>query len=65
MNRLIGITGGMASGKTTLSKEILKLNKDFISIDVDIFRRTLYRNKEYISELKVQIKELKKYPKID
>ena len=65
MNRLIGITGGMSSGKTILSKKILKLNKDFIYIDIDIFRRGLYQNKEYINEIKEQIKELKKYKKID
>lgn len=65
MNRLIGITGGMSSGKTTLSLEILKHNKNFIYIDVDTFRRNLYQNKEYISELKDQIKELKNYEKID
>lgn len=65
MNRLIGITGGMSSGKTTLSKELIKINKDYIYIDIDIFRRGLYQNKEYISELKEQIKELKKYEKID
>ena len=60
MNRLIGITGGMSSGKTTLSKELIKINKDYIYIDIDNFRRGLYQNKEYISELKEQIKELKK-----
>lgn len=65
MNKLIGITGGMASGKTTLSKEILKNNQDFIYIDVDNFRRSLYQNKEYISELKDQIRELKNYETID
>lgn len=65
MNRLIGITGGMASGKTTLSLEILKHNKNFVYIDVDTARRNLYQNKEYISELKDQIKELKNYEKID
>jgi len=65
MNKLIGITGGMAAGKTTLSREILNLNKDFIYIDVDIFRRDLYQNKEYITELKTQIKELKSYKNID
>ncbi len=65
MNKLIGITGGMSSGKTTLSKEILKLNQDFIYIDVDIFRRNLYKNNEYIKELKSKIKELNNYKNID
>jgi len=65
MNKLIGITGGMSSGKTTLSKELLKINKDYIYLDIDIFRRSLYQNKEYISELKNHIKELKDYQKID
>ena len=47
MNRLIGITGGMSSGKTTISNEILKLNPEFIYVDVDIFRRSLFNNNCY------------------
>ena len=43
MNRLIGITGGMSSGKTTISEDILKHNPDYIYVDVDIFRRSLYK----------------------
>lgn len=43
MNRLIGITGGMSSGKTTISHDILKHNPDYIYVDVDIFRRSLYK----------------------
>lgn len=65
MNRLIGITGGMSSGKTTLSKKILRLHQEYIYIDVDIFRRGLYQNIDYINELKQQIKELKNYKEID
>ena len=45
MNRLIGITGGMSSGKTTISNEILKSNPQFIYIDVDVFRRNLFKKK--------------------
>ena len=44
MNRLIGITGGMSSGKTTISEDILKHNPDYIYVDVDIFRRSLCKN---------------------
>lgn len=65
MNKLIGITGGMSSGKTTLSKEILNLNPEFIYVDVDEFRRKLYKNEDYIRKLKSKIKELNKYNDID
>ena len=64
MNKLIGITGGMSSGKTTISYDILKYNHDYIYVDVDIFRRNLYKNDSYISELKKSIPELKKYDEI-
>ena len=64
MNKLIGITGGMSSGKTTLCKKLIELNPDYIYIDVDDFRRSLYKNNEYIQELKSKIIELKQY-KID
>ena len=65
MNRLIGITGPMASGKTTLSLKLLKLNPDYIYIDVDIFRRNLYKDNEYINKLKKIIPELNNYSDID
>lgn len=65
MNKLIGITGGMASGKTTLSKKLLETNPEFIYIDVDEFRRSLYKSKKYIRQLKEKIVELKEYSKID
>ena len=65
MNKLIGITGGMSSGKTTLAKQLISLNPDFIYIDVDDFRRNLYNNTSYINELKLRINELKQYEKID
>ena len=65
MNRLIGITGGMSSGKTTLCKKLLKLNPDYIYIDVDEFRRDLYLNKNYVKELKAIISELKDYSEIN
>ena len=63
MIKLIGITGGMSSGKTTLCKNLLKLNPDYV--DVDDFRRDLYKNSEYIKELKSKIIELKKYKEIN
>lgn len=65
MNRLIGITGGMSSGKTTLAKQLIRLNPDFAYIDVDDFRRNLYDSSCYINELKLSINELKQYDKID
>lgn len=65
MNKLIGITGGMSSGKTTLCKKLIELNPDYIYIDVDDFRRSLYKNNEYIQELKSKIIELKQYKEID
>ena len=65
MNKLIGITGGMSTGKTTISKDILKYNSDYIYIDVDIFRRNLYKNNSYILELKEVIPELKEYKEIN
>ena len=65
MNKLIGIAGGMSSGKTTLCNKLLELNPDYIYIDVDVFRRSLYKNNEYIEELKSKIKELKQYEEID
>ena len=61
MNRLIGITGGMSSGKTTISNEILKSNPQFIYIDVDVFRRNLFNNTSYVKELKEVIPELNQY----
>ncbi|MBR2827667.1 MAG: dephospho-CoA kinase, partial [Bacilli bacterium] len=65
MNKIIGITGGMSSGKTTLCKKLIELNPDYIYIDVDGFRRSLYNNNEYIQELKSKITELKQYKEID
>ena len=65
MNRLIGITGGMSSGKTTISEDILKQNPDYIYVDVDVFRRSLYKNDSYILELKNVIPELNGYDEIN
>ena len=64
MNRIVGITGGMSSGKTTLAKEILKLN-DYTYVDVDLYRRSLYKDESYVKELKKIIKELNDYKEID
>lgn len=65
MNKLIGITGGMSSGKTTLCRKLMKLNPEYIHIDVDVFRRNLYNNKNYVKKLKQEIKELQDYKEID
>ena len=59
MNRLIAVTGGMASGKTTLCQRIMKDNPDFVYIDVDTFRRGLYANDEYVKDLKKVLPALK------
>lgn len=64
-NRLIGITGGMSAGKTTVAKKIVSENKDFIYIDVDEFRRSLFKVESYVSELKRVIPELNLYKEID
>ena len=65
MSKIIGITGGMASGKTTLANKILERHPDFIHIDVDKFRRKLFDNEDYVQELKNKIPELRKYEKIN
>ena len=65
MSKLIGITGGMASGKTTLCKKLMELNPDYIYVDVDDYRRNLYKNKKYIGELKKKIIGLNDYEEID
>lgn len=58
MNKLIGITGMMGSGKTTIAKELLKQHPDFIYIDVDEFRRNKLKEKKYQQDLKQKIKKL-------
>lgn len=65
MNRVIGITGGMSAGKTTIAKKIIDENKDFIYVDVDEFRRSLFNNESYVRELKSVIPELSLYGSID
>lgn len=65
MNNLIGITGGIGSGKSTLCNLIIKDNPNIIYIDVDKFRRDLFNNSNYISELKDNILELNNYKVID
>ena len=65
MNNLIGITGGMSSGKSTIALEIMKANSEFVYIDVDTFRRSLFKNVSYIHDLKKEIPTLKKYKEID
>lgn len=58
MNKVIGITGGMSAGKTTLAKKIIVDNNDYIYVDVDVFRRRLYDDEKYVGELKKVIPEL-------
>lgn len=65
MNRLIGITGAMSAGKTTIAKKIMSHHPDFIYIDIDEFRRALYQNKAYVNELKEAIPALRPYPEIN
>lgn len=60
MNKIIGITGLMGSGKSTLSAKLKKLlNNNITVIDVDLFRRKLIKDKSFIDILKREIKELK------
>ena len=65
MNKLIGITGGMSSGKTTISNEIINLNPDYVYIDVDEIRRHLFYNRSFALKLKKIIPELKDYTEIN
>lgn len=48
---LIGITGLMGSGKTTLCNLLLQKDNSITYIDVDKFRHDLFNNKDYINEL--------------
>lgn len=48
---LIGITGLMGSGKTTLCNLLLQKDNSITYIDVDKFRHNLFNNKDYINEL--------------
>ncbi|NMA51286.1 MAG: dephospho-CoA kinase [Mollicutes bacterium] len=65
MNRLIGITGGMSSGKSTISKKIVELNPDYEYIDVDNFRRNLFNDLDYVNRLKESIIGLSEFDNID
>ena len=67
MNKVIGITGYMSVGKSyVLSKLLSQINKDYVLIDVDIFRRKLLKeNSEYVKELKLVIPELNDFNEID
>lgn len=58
MNRLLGITGLMAVGKTTIAQEIIKKNPTYIYIDIDTFRRNLLKDHSYQQALKEKIKVL-------
>lgn len=48
---LVGVTGLMGAGKTTLCNKIIELNKDIVYINADKFRHKLFLNKNYINEL--------------
>lgn len=65
MNKLIGITGYIGAGKTTLALKLVKENKDYIYINVDEFRYELYKDNSFKEELEVDISELKKYEYLD
>ncbi len=65
MNNLIGITGKMSSGKTTLVKRLKTLLPEYHYIDVDDFRRNLFNREEYTNELKKVIPELQQYKTIN
>lgn len=65
MSRLIGITGGMAAGKSTLIERLKKEEGNYLFLDVDQFRRNLFNDNSYILELKKVIPELNGYEKVD
>lgn len=67
MNKIVGITGYMASGKSFILKKLTSLlGNECITVDVDIFRRNLLKeNNKYINELKIAIPDLKKYSALD
>lgn len=67
MNKIVGITGYMSVGKSyVLSKLLSQINKDYVLIDVDVFRRKLLKeNREYVKELKLVIPELNDFNEID
>jgi len=65
MNKWIGITGKMASGKSTLVQLLKERNADYVYVDVDEFRRSLFQNEEYVRQLKQEILELNAYDSID
>lgn len=64
MNKLIGITGKIGAGKSTLAQIIARRN-NYHYVDVDEFRRNLFQNKSYTNELKNVIPELNKYNEIN
>lgn len=64
MNKIIGITGIMGSGKTTLMKLLKeKLDNEYEFIDVDIYRRNLIKRNSKILKL-LDIKSEKDINKI-
>lgn len=65
MNKLIGITGKMSSGKTTLIKKLKEVLPEYYYVDVDEYRRNLFSNEIYINRLKEVIPPLKNHEKID
>lgn len=65
MNKVIGITGSMAAGKSTLVNKLKEIYPEYIYIDVDDFRRNLFKNQSYINDLKKVIPELRQYDNIN
>lgn len=65
MSRIIGITGGMAAGKSILIEKLKSEKINCTFVDVDCFRRNLFNNYNYVRDLKKVIPELSVYSKID
>lgn len=66
MSKLIGVTGIMGSGKTTLCKKLLEINNNINYINVDNFRLDLRNNNpEFQNELFTKIQGLTKLEDIN
>ncbi|MDD2519169.1 MAG: dephospho-CoA kinase [Bacilli bacterium] len=62
MTKIIGITGLMGSGKSTLVSELRNILPNPVTfIDVDTFRRELIKDKDFFDNLRIKITGLNDY----